>query len=256
MDIFRSEKRSIPLYFQLEQVIRSKILMGEFVPGEQIPTEKDFCMTYQVSSITARQAILNLVNEGLLIRRQGKGTFVTEGLRNPKNIKTLCLSGDVNDVIPEGLKAQDVKVLDIVKVKSPRRVARSLNLEDGKEIILVRRIRSENNTAISYIKNYLPLEIGEQIKAEDLCIYPMLDILRNQLGIPVRGGIQYVEAIVADHDVASALSVGVASPILYLDTMIFEERQRPVEFVQTFYRPDQFRFTVKLTIENGQSQGI
>ena len=58
------EKKSIPLYLQLEQIIKSKILIGEFTPGDQIPTEKDLCETYKISSITARQAILNLVNAG------------------------------------------------------------------------------------------------------------------------------------------------------------------------------------------------
>ena len=97
------EKKSIPLYLQLEQVIKSKILVGEYMPGDQIPTEKDLCNTYEVSSVTARQAILNLVNEGLLIRKQGKGTFVTKVLKERKNIKTLHLMGDINDIIPEGL---------------------------------------------------------------------------------------------------------------------------------------------------------
>ena len=152
------EKNNIPLYFQLEQIIKSKILTGEFILGDQIPTEKDLCQTYQVSSITARQAILNLVNEGLLVRRQGKGTFVKEGFTNIKNIKTLRLSGDLNNILPEGLKAQDVKVLDIVKIKTPQRVAELLNIEGGKEIIQVKRTRSDNNVPVSYIKNYLPFK--------------------------------------------------------------------------------------------------
>jgi len=82
MSVLGSKKNTVPLYFQLEQIIKSKILMGEFVPGEQISTDKDLCETYQISTITARQAILNLVNEGLLIRKQGKGTFVADGVKN------------------------------------------------------------------------------------------------------------------------------------------------------------------------------
>jgi DNA-binding GntR family transcriptional regulator len=108
MNLRASKKNNVPLYFQLEQIIKSKILMGEFLPGEQIPTEKDLCETYQVSTITARQAILNLVNEGLIIRRQGKGSFIKEGLKDIKNIKTLLLKGDINDIIPEGLEALKV----------------------------------------------------------------------------------------------------------------------------------------------------
>ena len=76
-----------------------------------------------------------------------------------------------------------------------------------------------------------------------------LDILRNRLGIPLTGGIQYVEAIIADYDIASALSISISSPILYLETIIFARQRKPVEFVQTFYRPDQFRYSVKLGLK-------
>jgi GntR family transcriptional regulator len=249
MVVWKTKKTNIPLYFQLEQIIKSKILMGEFVLGDKIPTENELCKIYQVSSITARQAILNLVNEGLLMRRQGKGTFVTR-LTKKKNIKTLCLSGNLNNILPDGLKAQNVKVLDIVKMKAPKRVAKLLDIGEGKEVLQIRRTRNDNRIPVSYIKNYLPLEIGERIKKEDLYRYPMLDVLRNQLKIPLTGGVQYVEAIVADYDIASALLVNICSPILYLETIIFERYKKPVDFAQTFYRPDQFQYTVKLSIKN------
>ncbi len=223
--------------------------MGEFAPGEQIPTEKDLCETYQVSTITARQAILDLVNEGLIIRRQGKGSFIKDGLKSIKNIKTLHLKGNLNDIIPEGLETQEVKVLDIIKVKSPKRIADLLGIQEGEEVVQVRRTRNDNGIPLSYIKNYLVLEIGEKIKSKDLCVYPMLHILRNRLNIPITGGIQYVEAIVADYDIASALSINICSPILYLETVIHAKQKKPVDFAQTFYRPDQFRYSVKLDLK-------
>jgi GntR family transcriptional regulator len=244
-----SRKNNVPLYFQLEQIIKSKILMGELLAGEQIPTEKELCKTYQVSTITARQAVLNLVNEGLIVRRQGKGSFIREGLKDIKNIRTLQLRGDINDIIPEGLETQKVKVLDIQKVLSPKKVANLLNIEEGQEVIQIRRTRSDHGIPVSYIKNFIPLEIGEKIKKEDLCIYPMMGILRNRLKIPLTGGMQYVEAIIADYDIASALSISISSPILYLETIIFARQKKPVEFVQTFYRPDQFRYSVKLGLK-------
>lgn len=116
-------KNNIPLYFQLEQIIKSQIITGEFTTGEQIPAEKDLCEIYGVSGITARQAILNLVNEGLLIRRQGKGTFVTERIKEIKSIKELTIVGELTNIIPDGLKALKLKVLDITKIKPPKKVA-------------------------------------------------------------------------------------------------------------------------------------
>lgn len=253
MKILRSEKTGIPLYFQLEQIIKSKIITGEYMPGEQIPTEKKFCENFQVSSITIRQSILNLVKEGLLIRRPGKGTFVTEEITN---INTLQLSGSINDLIRDGLKTQEVKVLSISKIKAPMRVAKLFKIEGGGEVIQVKRTRNANNSPVSYIINYLPIEIGEKIKKEDLRRYPMLQILRDQFKIPLQSGIQYIEPIVADNDISSALAVSISSPILYIETTIFAKQKKPIDFVQTYIRPDRYKYSVKLSVKNGPGNKI
>jgi GntR family transcriptional regulator len=243
------EKKNIPLYVQLEQIIKSQIMTGERLAGEQIPTEKDLAKIYQVSSVTVRQALLNLAEEGLLVRKQGKGTFVQGGVPNVKNIMTLKVRGDINDVVPEGLASQKVRVLDIGRMSSPRRIAGVLNLNEGDEIFRIRRTRSDNGVLLSYVKNYLPVDIGEKIQKEDLLAYPMLHILRNKLGLPLKTGVQYIVAVIADYEIASALSISISSPVLYLETIYFEEGEKPVEFVQTFYRSDQFKYTLKFDLD-------
>ena len=80
------KRKNVPLYFQLEQILKSQIMTGELLSGDQIPTEKELAEKYNVSSITVRQAILNLVSEGLLNRKQGRGTFVTDTQPVIKNI--------------------------------------------------------------------------------------------------------------------------------------------------------------------------
>ena len=180
------EKGNVPLYFQLEHVIRSKILIGEFMQGEQIPTERDFCEAYKVSTITVRQAILNLVKEGLLYRKQGKGTFVAEGTSNIdqlKNIKSFNISGDIENIIPDGIGTEKVKVLDMVRVRVPSRVSLLLNLRKTAEVFQISRIRSQQNVSTSLVINYLPLEIGERLRKSDLSQYSMLHLLRDKLGI-------------------------------------------------------------------------
>ena len=82
-------RKSVPLYIQLEQIIKSKILRGEFSPGDKIPTEKELCEIYKVSTITVRQAISNLVKDGFIVKKQGKGTFISKN--ETKNIKKLDL---------------------------------------------------------------------------------------------------------------------------------------------------------------------
>jgi GntR family transcriptional regulator len=241
-------ERSIPLYFQLEQIVKSKILTGEFSPGEKIPTETEFCETYQVSKITVRQAILNLVNEGLLVRKQGKGTFTKEEGSKGKSASTFKFCGNINNFINDGLKMSEVIPIGITRKSSSSKVSKLLNIDEGKEVVEIRRTRNFNKTPVSYIKNYLPLEIGKQIKKEDLLTKSMLQILRDKLRIPITHGIQYIEAIVADYDVASALSVNIFSPVLYSELIMFGRDGNPVEFAQHFFRPDQFRYTIELKL--------
>ena len=245
----RLDQKNIPLYVQLEQILKSRIMTGELVPGEKIPSEKDIAETYGVSSITARQAVLNLVQEGLLIRKQGKGTYV-QGLKtNVKNIMTLNVSGDFHDIVPEGLSSQKVRVLDICRMASTQRIATTLGISEGDEVVRTQRTRSDNGLVLSYIKNYLPLHIGEKIEKKDLRDQTMLHVLRKKLGLPLKTGVQYITAVIADFEIASALSVSISSPVLYLETIIYIEGDIPVDFVQTFYRSDQFKYTLKIDLD-------
>jgi GntR family transcriptional regulator len=245
----RLERNNIPLYVQMEQILKSKIMMGELHPGEQIPTEKELAKTYHVSSITARQAVLNLVQEGLLLRKQGKGTYVQGGTTITKNIMTLTAKGEFKDVVPEGLSSQKVEVLEINKMISPKKVAATLKLSEGDEILRIRRTRSDNGVVLSYVKNYLPLFIGEKIEKEDLLDYSMLQVLRNKVGLYLKKGVQYLVAVVADYEIATALSVSISSPVLYLETIIYDEGDNPVDFAQTFYRSDLFKYTLNFDLE-------
>jgi GntR family transcriptional regulator len=242
------ERCKIPLYVQLEQIIKSDITMGELSPGQKIPTEKEFADTYSVSIITARQAILNLVDQGLLIRKQGIGTFVTETPANVKNIMTLSIKGDLHEIIPEGLASQQVRVVDSGRIKTPLLVSKALNMDPAEEVYRIRRTRSDQGVVISYVKNYLAPAIGEKISEEDLLSYPMMYILRHKLGMPLKNGTQYIQAIAADYDIASALSANIASPILYMETTIFKADAKAVEFVQSFFRSDHFKYTIRLDL--------
>jgi GntR family transcriptional regulator len=134
MKKLRLDQKNIPLYVQLEQILKSKIMTGELVPGDKIPSEKEIAGIYDISSVTARQAVLNLVAEGLLLRKRGKGTYVKGHKTNVKNIMTLNVSGNLNDIIPEGLTSQKVRVLDLYRMNSTKRVATTLGLSEGRRL--------------------------------------------------------------------------------------------------------------------------
>ena len=77
----------------------------------------------------------------------------------------------------------------------------------------------------------------------------MLHVLRDKLRVPIRKGLQYIMAVAADYDVATALSINISSPVLYLETLILADGEKPVEFVQTFYKSDQYKYTLQLNLD-------
>ena len=159
------------------------------------------------------------------------------------------VAGDIKDVVPEGLISQQVTVLGIETVNSSWLVADALEMADQGDVRLITRTRADNNLVISYIKNYLPVDIGGKITKADLIAKPMLHVLKNKLKLSLKKGVQYVVAITADYEIASALSISISSPVLYLETIIYDLNDRPVDFVQTFYRSDLFRYTLKIDMK-------
>jgi GntR family transcriptional regulator len=242
--------RFIPLYYQLENILRSKIEAGEALPNQKLPTEQELSREYKISRATVRQALAALVSEGLLYRKQGKGTFVTEKATQTKSVK---LTGFTEDLFSEGHQAE-VKILEIRPVAAPDRIAAALRLPTGDEVIRFKRLRALDGGPFSYVINYLPQEIGNKIAERDLQYHTMLHLLEDKLGISL-GTIRHsVEAVKADVEVASLLAVSVFEPVLYMETAVYAAEGQPVEAVDSFFRSDRYRYTVEL-IRSQQLRG-
>ncbi len=234
--------RSIPLYYQLENILRSKIEGGEVLPNHKLPTEQELSREYKISRATVRQALAALVSEGLLYRKQGKGTFVTEKASQTKSVK---LTGFTEDLFTEGHRAE-VRVLDIKTVPAPERIATMLRIPRGEEIVRFKRIRSVDGSPFSYVVNYMVPEIGQKITEKELQQHTMLHLLEEKLGIPL-GTIRHsVESVKADVEVSSLLGVSVFEPVLYMETSVYSAEGRAIEAVDTYFRSDRYRYTVEL----------
>ncbi len=242
--------RFIPLYYQLENILRSKIEGGEVLPNQKLPTEQELSKEYKISRATVRQALAALVSEGLLYRKQGKGTFVTEKATQTRSVK---LTGFTEDLFSEGHQAE-VKILDIRQVQAPERVTTVLRIPAGEEVVRFKRLRSVDGTPFSYVINYLLPDVGGKIAERDLQNHTMLQLLEDKLGISL-GTIRHaVEAAKADVEVASLLGVSVFEPVLYMETAVYAAEGQPVEAVDAYFRSDRYRYTVEL-IRSQQLRG-
>ncbi len=232
----------IPLYYQIETILRKKILSGELPPLSLLPSEEALAEEYGVSRITVRQALTLLEQDGLLLRHRGKGTFVSEKARSVQPQK---LTGFIEDLIMMGVKTK-TKVLELGLIEAPENIRVQLKLDPSSQVFQVKKIREVDKSPFSYVLNYFPPDIGKGIRKDDLIAKPALTILEEDLGIKVSGAIQTIEATVADAEVATLLGARVGEPLLKAERAVFDMSKRPVEYVSVLYRSDKYYFTVEL----------
>lgn len=234
--------KAIPLYYQIETILRRKILSGELQPLTSIPTEDALAQEFDVSRITIRQALGLLEKDGLVIRQRGKGTFVSEGAKAYESAK---LTGSMEDLILMGVQTS-TKILDFSWIEAPQNVKERLGLGEASQVLRIEKIRLVENNPFSYVINYLPQKIGQKIKPEDLTAKPLLMVLEENLGIRPDEADQTVEATIADAHVAPLLEIRVGDPLLKVQRTVFDVKNRPVECVFVLYRADKYFFNVKL----------
>jgi len=199
--------RSIPLYYQLEHILRARIESGEVLPGQRLPTEQELSRDYRLSRATVRQAMAALVSEGLLYRRQGKGTFVTDQAQQVRSVK---LTGFTEDLFHQGHRPE-VQVLESLRAPAPDRVAHQLHLAPGAEVVRFKRLRRAAGNVLSVVINHVLPEYGEKITAQDLLRLGVIDgIISEPIGGAHRDGQEVVEA--AGNRIGQALAEFDAMP--------------------------------------------
>jgi GntR family transcriptional regulator len=193
-NFFGTHLKGIPLYYQLETLLRNKIASGEYEATGQLPSENELILEYGVSRITVRQALSNLEKDGIILRNRGKGTFVSN---QTKSFNVSKLSGSIDDMIMWGLLTK-TKILNFGWIDIPNGVLDSLRLPKGTKILRVERVRFMKATPFSYVTNYLPPSVGEKIRQEDLLVKPLLKILEDDMQLDLAESIERIEATLAD----------------------------------------------------------
>ncbi len=241
--------KGIPLYYQLETILRKRILSREFSADVPLPSEELIGKEYEVSRITVRRALSALEQEGLISRKRGKGTFVSEKTRS---LESPRLSGSIEDIISIGIKTK-TKVIDISWVEAPENVKERLNLQTQDQTLRIEKVRLIKGTSFSHVFNYLPPEIGKNIPSDKLTEKPLLMILEDDLDIKTDTAIQTIEATIADAQVAALLGIRFGESLLKVERTVFDVKQKPVEYVSILYRADKYFYTVYLKRERSKN---
>ena len=235
----------LPAYYQIKQTIKNWILNKEFNAGEKIPSENELAEKFNVSRLTVRQAISQLVQEGFLTSKRGEGTFVTQ---NEHLIGSFSLefTGFMDDLFYQISKSK-TKSVKITRVPVPKMIKEKLELnKNGEEVIQIKRVRFLHDKPFNYTINYLPVAIGRRITEKDLFRKPLLQIMEENLGIQFTEAFQTIEASFADQEVSEQLGIVSGSPILFVERIMYTQKRKPVEVVQSSYRGDLYKYIVRL----------
>jgi GntR family transcriptional regulator len=239
----------IPLYYQLENVLREKITSGTFESGDRLPTESELIEEYGVSRITVRQALQALSEDGLIERKQGRGTVVAARKSRKKRFTgTIHLTGSLDELIEMGMDTP-VKVLEMNRVEADQHEAELLEIKIGTPIYRLKRLRLNEGKPFGLIINYLPENIGSELTMAELSSGALLHTMETKLGLHLDNAIQQIHAELADPYVAKLLDVRVGTALLSIERTVYTDENKPVEYVHTLYRSDLYGYSVKLVRE-------
>jgi len=230
------------LYSRVETVLAAEIADGTLKVGDQLPTEDSLIARFEVSRITVRRAIQNLVGRGLVEIRRGKGTFVA-ALKMTQELTEL--SGFVEDMHALGRKPT-ARVISKEVVTADATVASHLALTKGQRVVRIRRVRLADGVPVSFDETYLPLELGKKIFTNNLKVEPIFSLLERKYDVPLIEAEYKLEAMSAEAEVAAALRVKQGSPIFRIERTSYSTGNRPVDYEKLYYRGDLVRFVTRL----------
>lgn len=238
----------LPLYTQLKEILKTRILEGIYLPNQQMPSESELISAFEVSRITVRQALTELQSEGLIFRVHGKGTFVSR----PRAFQDLgSLRGFGTAMRQMGYETHS-KVLSIKAMRPPVHVQEKLHLSKAERVTELQRLRFLNREPISVDVSYLPLEIGERLVKEDLSNQDVFTILENNFQIALGHADLQISSTIVEESMAKRLRVDEGSPVLFIERVIHTLDDTPLEYEQLYYRGDAFQFKVR--VERSTSQ--
>lgn len=233
------------LYIQIKDIYRHKILNGELKLGDRIESELEIKEKYNVSRITARQAILDLEKEGMVKRGRGKGTFV---IWQPGIEEDLMHVSSFTQEMEAAGRKPGTSSVTITKEYLDAATAHEFGATTDEMMYCVRRVRTADDVKIVYMVSYYPLETHMPMDPERIrnSIYEILDY--TGLGVPTHIS-EKIRAELPNQETIDALNISKNQPILYRSRIGYNEEHRLVELSKCYFRGDLYSYCIATSNE-------
>ena len=229
----------VPLYFQLSQELERAIREGDIKPGEHIETEVELATRLGLSRPTVRQAVQDLVNKGLLVRRRGVGTQVVHAQMR-RSVELTSLFDDLS----EAAHTPSTTVLSLTMKAADARLAGELRIAEGEQVLHLRRLRLMDGEPLAIMSNWIPANIFSTTR-DELESTGLYEAMRRR-GINVRVAHQRIGATVAAAADARLLKTKSGAALLVMERTAFDDAGRVIETSSHQYRADSYSFETTL----------
>ncbi len=221
-----------PLYRQIKALILQALELGEWRPGQAIPSEQELAGRFNVSQGTVRKAIDEMAAENLLVRKQGKGTFVASH-NDPRALFRFLRLVPVDG----GLSSPQSIPLDCWRAKAGQEASRMLAIEPGAPIIIVRRLLKFTNKPVVIDEIYLPGELFQGLSAETLQGWhgSLYSLFETRFGVRMIRAEERIRAVAADRGAGEALKLPEGTPLLSVERVTYTYGDKPVEWRRGLY---------------------
>lgn len=220
-----------PLYKQLYTLLRSSIEKGDFAEGDSIPPEMDLAQQYNISRVTVRRAMQLLVDEGLILRQAGKGSFVyAQRLR--ENLSQLT---GFAEMMLKQYPDHVMEILGFEVIPAPPEIHTILALNAEANVVCIKRCHVLNHVPMAYTVIYLPKDIGGVLTPNNVANESIYSLIAQKTGEIIQSATQTIGALAADPGLAKRLEIPIGSPVLSVNRITYSHTKRPLEYIQLYY---------------------
>ena len=237
---------AIPLYAQLKEKIISDINNETLKYGDKIETEQEIMKKYNLSRITVRRAISELVAEGYLVKKQGKGTFVIKNKIERKIINTsdsLKIMSFTKELKENNIKASS-KIIELKIIPGIEEFNQKLGLTKNSKLIFMKRVRYANDSPMTIEENYFAYDKFKGLLEEKIegSLYELLEKKYNV--IPTRSSRQEIEIVKSDEEQSKLLNVPTFEPLFYFSGVTYDENDIPIHIAKRYIIGSKYKFIV------------
>ncbi|MGL5346778.1 MAG: GntR family transcriptional regulator [Peptostreptococcaceae bacterium] len=219
-----------PIYKTIENNIKEQINSGELKEGDLIPSENELCQTFDVTRMTVRSALNNLVKEGYITRRRGVGSIV---IANKIYDNISAISGFTREMKAKGLDVSNI-VVSLEVEQANKELASKLNVSVNDNIWVIKRIRLANDIRMSYMITYMPLAMFPNLTKED-CAGSLYEFVENTSRMKISISERQVEAIISNKELQKLLDIEENQALLCIKQVCRLENGQIFEYSHTYH---------------------